>query len=98
MVGGEVNRGVVGRRGEGTVEARTGRGGWRWSRWRRLGRRGRFLHRPVVGPVLAGEPSEQTFRTSTPGGKAAHLSVPVEVHTADRLHPPGDGADNLGTT
>ena len=94
--GGEVSMGAVGRRVDDKAEARRGRAGWRWSEWRRRGRRGRFLHRQV-GLVLAGEQSVQTFHTSTPGCKAPSLSVPVEVHNADHLHPPGDGVDNLGT-
>ena len=66
VVGGKVNRVAVGRRVEGMVEARKVRGGWRWSMWRRRGRRGRLLHRQV-DLVLAGEQSVRTFRISTPG-------------------------------
>ena len=62
VVGGEVNRVAVGRKVEGMVEARMVRGGWRWSMWRRRGRRGRLLHRQV-GLVSAREQSVPTFRT-----------------------------------
>jgi len=97
VVGGEVSMGAVGRRVDDKAEARRGRGGWMWSRWRRRGRRGRFLHRQV-GLVLAGEQSMQTFHASTPGCNQPHLSVPVEVHNDhNHLHPQGDGDDNLRT-